>query len=425
MVRYRKIIEEGTFEHRFYESLGFPPASGGGGMSFVLRITLDDMELLDGFYMSLPADVSSLSIEDAIRKYVLCEDEEDRLKVKHRLSKDPNPDLLDIYDDLLYLYQQAEAGKVTLSYHINNGASDIEPTDPVSLHQQLCSAVPLFEKGVLGGISVDGSVAGTYRLLDLVLEVYDNLDPFSGLTDEQKDSMLRDFRRIFILYCMDKFDYQPRLQSTRHKEDARYDAQDARQQEDVPRLESQVLSLEPSIDYLASEDVGLIRIQEECVITPRGYDLLSSIIDEAEFYIGNYDIFGDVYVKGVSEIRFNAGHGDNLIVPVFIREGIDPYRALFIVALYLGNMDYLVQLPAYAGISQSTKSDLSMLFSEDPFEELFSLIACSPTVEDIGTELLDRIIREGKLRAEKQKLREARLEHIESINRRIGVISDP
>lgn len=405
---YRKTIEEGTFQHRFYEALGFPPISDEGGIPLVLRITLGDMELLDGFYTSLPADAGGLSIEDAIRKYVLCESEEDRIRMKRKLSRDPNPDLLDVYDDLLCLYKQAETGEVILSYHINNGASDIQPTDPVSLHQRLCTAVPTlgkgeqppyfpFEKGEqpscspfgkgAGEISADTGLATSYRLLDLVLEVYDNLDPFSGLTDEQKDVMLRDFRGIFILYLMDKFGYQPGLQDTKHKK-----TQD---------------SLESTLEYLSSEDVGLVtRVEEMCFITPRGHDLLGSIIDEAEFYIDKYDIFGDAYVRGVSEIRFSTGYGGNLIVPVFRRLCIDPYRALFTVALYLGNMDELA-------------FDLAILSSEDPFRELFGLIVHSPTEEDIGTELLDRIIHEGSLKVKERRLREARLKHIESIEQRI------
>jgi hypothetical protein len=397
MGRYRKTIEEGTFEHRFYRALGFPPVSDDGGIPLVIRITLGDMELLDGFYMPLPADASDLSIEDAIGKYVLCESEEDRIEVKRKLSRDPNPDLLDIYEGLLCLYEQGKTDTVTLSYHINDGASDIQPTDLVSLHQRLCTTAPPFEKGRLGGIPADGKLAGTYRLLDLVLEVYDNLDPFSGLTDEQKDAMLKDFRGIFVLYLMDKFGYETRSVGARH-------ASPLRESTDPKHLST-------VLEYLMSEDVGLATgIGGEYYITPRGHDLLNSIIDEAEFYIDNYDIFGDVYVRGGREIRFDTGYGDNLIVPVFMREGIDPYRALFIAALYLGNMDELAP-------------DLDILSSEDPFRELLNLIACSPTEEDIGTELLDRVIREGSLKVRERQLREARVKHIESIKQRIRSVT--
>jgi len=412
MGRYRKSVEESSFEYQFYKALGFPPACSDGGMSLVIRITLGDVDLLDGFYMSLPADAESLSIEDAIRRYILCEKDEDRIRVKHKLSVDPNPDLLDIYDELLFLHEQAETGEVTLSYHINNGDSDIQPTDPVSLHQRVCAT-----DARLSPSGASASCLHHYKLLDLVLEVHDNCDPFSGMTGEQKDAVLKDFRCIFILYLMDRFGYQPGLQDTRLKtQDLRPKTQDSPESR-VLSLESRVLDLSPPkylsnlLEYMTSGDVQLANcIEGEYFITPRGYELLNSIIDEAEFYIDNYDIFGDVYVKGASEVRFNTGYGGNLIVPVFIREGIDPYRALFIAALYLGNLDHLA-------------SELTILFSEEPFRELFSLIAYYPKGK-IGPELLDRIILEGRLNVERQRLREARLGHIQSIERRISVIGD-
>jgi hypothetical protein len=370
---YRKIIKS-AFGHRFYEAMGFPPIDTEGGIPLVIRITLGDMDLLDAFYIALPADASSLSIEDAMRKHVLCENEEDRSKVRQKLSRDPNPDLLDIYDALLYLYQQAEAGEVILSYHINNGASDIRKADPVSLHQQHCTS--------------NGKPNRFYSLLDLVLEVYDNLDPFSELTGERKSTMLEDFRRIFALYLLDRFSYQPA---------------NAAKDENSEHLSA-------VLEYLASEDLGLTRVDGEYIVSPRGYDLLNGIINEAEFYIDNYDIFGDVYVNGAGEIRFNTGYGSNFIVPVFSRVGIDPYRALFAAALYLGNMDYLA-------------SSLDMLFSEAPFSDLFSLIAHSPKEEDVGTELLDRIIQEGSLKVQEQRLREERLERVERIQRHISEVN--
>ena len=128
MDAYSKNIAEGTFQRKFYESLGFPPMPDGDDTSLVLRITLGDMELLDAFYISLPVKAASYSIEDAIREHLLCGDETNRLAVKQKLARDPNPDLLDIYDSLLWLYEQADTGEFTLKYHINNGASGVRST---------------------------------------------------------------------------------------------------------------------------------------------------------------------------------------------------------------------------------------------------------------------------------------------------------
>lgn len=360
---YSKSIAEGSFEHKFYEALGFPPVFGDDE-SLVLRITLGDMELLDGFYISLPVDATNISVEELLAEYVLCEKEEDRATVKQKLAHDSNPDLLDIYNSLLWLFNQAESGNIIFSYHINNGASDISPSDSVSIHQQIHQT----------------STGNSYNLLDLVLEVYDNLDPFSGMTDDQKEPILRDFNALLILYYMDRFGYQP---ETKEPESNQYSS---------------------ALEYLASEDMGLIRFMEEWSITPAGYELLDNVIDEAEFYIDNYDIYGDVYIKGTTVIRFGTEYGENLIVPVFIREGIDPYRALFIAALYLGNLDHLI-------------AALDASLSEETFVELFSLIAHSP---DIRADILNRVIHEGKLSIERRQLREKRLKHIESIEQRIS-----
>ena len=46
------------------------------------------------------------------------------------------------------------------------------------------------------------------------------------------------------------------------------------------------------------------------------------------------------------------------------------------------------------------------------------MIPYSPTEEEIGAELLDRIIREGGLIVEKQRLWEERIKHIERIDQR-------
>jgi len=390
---YRKTIEEGSFEHQFYGALGFPPLSEEAeDIPLVIRITLGDMELLDGFYMLLPLEASSLSVEDAIRKYVICENEDDRIDMKRQLAKDPNPDLLDIYDDLLQIYREVDAGKISLSYHINNGASDIQPTEPAGIHERLCP------------IASDSRAA--YRMLDIVLEVCEDADPFSGMTEEHRDEMLRDFRSIFVLYLMDKHSYEP---------------MDDRESNSNTEGEN----LSALLDYLMSEDMLMVspwsvltnesHLSEDppefCndggySITARGYELLNSIIHEAEFYIDNYDIFGDVYVKGASEISFNTCYGESLIIPVLKKSGVDPFRALFVIALYFGNLDPL-------------ESEESLLFSDEPLRDLFYLITYAPAEKDIGSELLDRIISEGTAKVEERHLREARIRHFEDIGRRI------
>ena len=347
MKKYCKNIKERTSEYDFYESLGFPPVIANSDKSpIIIRITIGDMNLIDGFYMPLPDESEQHSIEDAIRNFILGKDQKYRIALKKELAKYTNPDLCDIYDAIIELYKELDEGKIYIEYNINNGASNIKPSDLVSEHLQ------------------NYSHKNNYRLLDIVIDVYNNLDPFCYISEEQKNSMLRDFRSIFILYAMDKFGYQPKS----------FGAE--------PGLENKINNF---ITYL--NEIGLIdtNICDEAhlLITYKGYDFLKSIIDEAEFYIDNYDIFGDIYIKQDGSIEFGTGYGYNLLVPVFKKEGIDPYKALFVCSLYFGNMDELL-------------SDISQLFTEEPFRNLFELIAISPREEDIGKEFLENIINEGK-----------------------------
>ena len=276
--------------------------------------------------------------------------------MRDALIKDPNPDLIDIYNLLLEIYRQEKIGKVSITYNINNGSPDIQITDPVTLHLQLSKD---YEK--------------SYNLLDLVLDVYDE-GVFYGMSEEQKNAMLDEFRRIFVLYAMDKFNYQLNEESNSEK-----------------MILKQLLS------------AGIISSKSS--ITNKGYDLLKSIVNEAEFYIDNYDIYGDTLIKD-KKVTFNTGYGDNLIVPVLINDGIDPYRALFVSALYMGNMDVFA-------------FDLDRILTESPFKELFRLTAASP-IDDIDGDVLGYIISEGKKAVDAMINKEERARESENIRHRIN-----
>ncbi|MBD3184414.1 hypothetical protein GF312_19180 [Candidatus Poribacteria bacterium] len=357
MESYQKTIEPGSFEEKFYRAIGFPPVPEDfEGIPLILRITLGNMDLLDSFYMDLPDSASDLSVWEVLERYFLCHDKKDQRKVKQRLIDIGNPDLLEVYENLIKLLTLIRAGKLDATYYINNGQARISPDDPISRHQQL-----------------QFSKAGSYYLLDLVIEIPDKMDPFYLLSQQQKDIMLKEFRQIFLLYVMDKFGKLPEL-----KEDA-------------------------IIDDLISQ--SLIDNEDGYCLTSAADDLLKSIINEAEFYIINFDFYGDVYIRKVDEIYFNTGHGENLLVPVFIKTGNDPYRALFISSLYLGSLDYIL-------------SDIDSLFSDDTFRDMFSIIPASPVVDEIGEHVLENVITEGKLMVHRQKIAEERNRRFEILKQK-------
>ena len=75
-------------------------------------------------------------------------------------------------------------------------------------------------------------------------------------------------------------------------------------------------------------------------ISDEGRAFIAEMMDEAEAYIGAFDAFGDVVPpQGKRPIEFATGRGLDLRVQVFDVEGIDAYRAVFLLRLYDGSLD--------------------------------------------------------------------------------------
>lgn len=368
MSGYKKTLKD-DFERDFYKSLGFPPLSNDLETDLIIRITIDDMNLIDGFYMRLPTSAEFLSIKQVFDRYILCETPEESLKLKEKLSEYENPDLADFLDILTNIYVKKKFGSLVIRYHINNGESNIKPTEPLYLYEQIQSD----ENRI-------------YKLLDLVIETQPN--PFYMITKKEKKLLIDEFRLIFVLYVIDKYGglFNLNLLKPENKK---------RMQRIVDKLlmEKLVNNLDDSW-----QNIG---------ISYKGAELLDSLIDEAEYYIENYDIFGDVYVKETDSILFNTGYGDNLIPIILAHEGFNPYRAVFLSALYIGNLDEMA-------------FDLNRLFCDEIFNSLFEFFCFSPTKEELGSEILSNVLVQGKEKVYEDRLLSEKAKFIEKINRLVS-----
>ncbi len=367
MSGYKKILKD-DFEKEFYKALGFPPLSDDYENELVIRITLDDMNLIDGFYMKIPISAEFLSIEQMLNEYVLCDTTEKKSNLKAKLSNYENPDLVDFIDVLDSIYARHKLGRLIIHYHINNGESNIRPEEPLYLYEQVYS-----EKDKI------------YKLVDLVLEVQDN--PFYLITRKEKKSLISEFRLIFVLYLIDKYNDLSNINSLKPKNKKR-----------MYRIINKLLS--ENLINVPDDDLQNISISY------KGRELVDRLIDEAEYYIENYDIFGDVYVKGIDDILFNSGYGDNIIPTVMLNDGINPYRAIFLSALYIGNLDEIA-------------SDLNRLFSDGIFDSLFEFFCYSPTKEELGSEVFSKILDKGKEKVFEDRLLLEKAMFIEKINSQI------
>lgn len=93
-------------------------------------------------------------------------------------------------------------------------------------------------------------------------------------------------------------------------------------------------------------DMGLLSFASpggESHITQAGRGFIGRLLRETEDYIDRYDIFKDVlWEEETGAIEFGTGAGDDLRVEVYLAEGLDPLRTVFLLRLYDGTCDPFV-----------------------------------------------------------------------------------
>jgi hypothetical protein len=129
---------------------------------------------------------------------------------------------------------------------------------------------------------------------------------------------------------------------------------------------------------------GLISPSQETgtlAITPDGRRLIGRLLAETESYIDLYDHFKDTaFAEEADSVQFDTGDGADLRVPVFIAEGLDPIRTVFLLRLYDGTLD------AFASTWQERITD------EHLFDEILEPVVNRQNVDE---HLLERIIGAG------------------------------
>jgi len=125
--------------------------------------------------------------------------------------------------------------------------------------------------------------------------------------------------------------------------------------------------------------------------TPKGKAKHDAIMAEAQDLIRRYDIFCDVDVDSTGTARFDTGLGRDLRVPVYEMEGVNPFRARFLLGLNDGEWD---KMDDWTDVVENPDWFASMM---EPIER-------APSVDEIGRAKLQSIIEQGKtkLRQESQ-----------------------
>jgi len=143
-----------------------------------------------------------------------------------------------------------------------------------------------------------------------------------------------------------------------------------------------------------AEREGLVEVdvkQASYRSTPKGKAKHDAIMNEAQNLIKRYDIYCDVDVDSSGTARFDTGLGRDLRVPVYEFEGVDPFRARFLLGLNDGEWD---KMEDWTDVVEDPKWYASIM---EPIER-------APSVDEIGRSKIQSIVEQGKakLREESQ-----------------------
>ena len=141
-----------------------------------------------------------------------------------------------------------------------------------------------------------------------------------------------------------------------------------------------------------AESKGWIEVDVKSVaykLTEIGRKVHDRYIAEAQDLIRRFDIYADVDVDSLGQARFDTGLGKDLRVPVMEIEGVDPFRARFLLGLNDGEWDEL--------------SNWMELFQDKKwYADIFAPIDEAPSTEEIGQQRLASIIDQAKSELRRQ-----------------------
>ena len=278
----------------------------GGITAWELQVSLVGMRPEDAFRVLIPPEYAALRVRDLVEA-IFPEDEQGRSLVEARFDLLENPDLPEIYSVLLDAFSQWRLGHCSLKLTgklSGNLRTQIELSDPVAQHLKHPTGRP--DKGPAVP-TLTMTVDQEYRALDYSVER-------GGW--ESKEKLLEWLQSLTLLYYLDRHEYP--LPATPTTEVDR-------------RLVTIAAVLATEGIIAASPEPGVYYITEP------GRGAIGRLLAETESYIARFDVFKDVACdRDAGVVDFDTGRGEDLRVAVFLAEGLDPLRVVFLLRLYDG-----------------------------------------------------------------------------------------
>ena len=279
-------------------------AAPAGGLS--LSVSLAGWPADAVLEITLPAADSSLSLAQVLAQ-LFPEDGNELSALVELLDVAENPDLPDIFDSFLPIFDQHRLGLCDLKVTAGSG-KPAELSDRVAVHLQ---------PGPFGIPRLELSVEPEYRPLQYAVS--------QGYWPDVS-SLLEWAASHTLLYFLDKHEYRLPLVSTLAD----------RQTGDTLAPLVEILGREGWLSF--SADTGLYRI------TGEGRAYIGRLLTETEGYIDRFDHFKDtLWDEDSAAAEFDTGLGDDLRVAAFIAEGLEPARVLLLLRLYDGTLDQFAE----------------------------------------------------------------------------------
>ena len=272
---------------------------------FQFRAHLRGMKPEDALEVVLPPEYAGLRIGELL-EVVFPEDEEGRSHLQQMFDIRENPDLPEIYGALLEVLSRWRLGDYCLKISLADDTV-VELSDPTV--------------GLLRPPGPPGPDDRSYPVLELEMErEFPTLDHAvqEGYW-EDKARLMGWLQSLTLLYFLDKHEFK--LSSDPSTE-----------------TEQRLLTL---AEGLVEGRIILPSVESGCFrITEYGRRHLGRQIAETETYIDRYDLFKDVaYDEEEGTVEYGSGRGEDLRVQIYINEGLDPVRTVFLLRLYDGTLD--------------------------------------------------------------------------------------
>ena len=319
-------------------------------------------------HLTLPSPCAGLSLRQLLAA-VFPPDEPARQAIADRLDTAANPDLPDIYDCFLPVFDQYRLGLCQLN--LTAAGRPAELSDPVAPYLSTLPTAPA------GPATLELTLAPQYRPLDYAAA--------HGYA-ESREQLLAWLRECTLLYFLDKHEYP------------------------LPAPPESVHAAALST-AAALRRQGLLNLSPESglyEITTQGRRFIGRLLTETESYIDRFDVFKDtLWDEDLGRAEFDTGRGADLRPQLFIAEGLDPVRTVFLLRLYDGTLDeFAADWPA-------------LIADADFFDRLLEpAVNCDLAPE----ELLPAILESGHAYADAQDAAQQQRRAQESIARQVRAI---